>query len=101
MAQAVPSQTWLRLRGGGMSSTRSRVRLRNATIKQQKAATAAAAAAQRRWWKFNADTHHNILRPISLLQAMNADDLPETVQIAFSDAPVREGGPVNLAMRVN
>ena len=36
----------------------------------------------------NADESHNILRPISLLQAMNADDLPETVQIAFGDAPV-------------
>jgi MYXO-CTERM domain-containing protein len=85
---------------------RSRVRLRNATIKQQKAAAAAAAvaaaaAAQRRRRKFNAYASHNILRPISLLQAMNADDLLETVQIAFGNAPVREGGPVNLAMRVN
>ena len=60
-----------------------------------------AAAAQRRRRKFNADASHNILRPISLLQAMNADDLPETVHIAFGDAPVRKGGPVNLAMRVN
>ena len=39
------------------------------------------------------DASHNILRPISLLQAMNAEDLPETVQIAFGDAPVREGVP--------
>ncbi len=87
-----------------MRSTRSWVRLRNATIKQQKAVTAVAvvaAAAQRRRRKFNADASHNILRPISLLQAMNADDLPETVQIAFGDANVREGGPVNSTMCVN
>ena len=86
-----------------MRSTRSPVRLRNATIKQQKAAAAAAAAAaaQRRRRKFNANASHNILRPISLLQAMNTDDLPETVKIAFGNAPVREGGPVNSAMRVN
>jgi hypothetical protein len=50
-----------------------------------------AAAAQRQRRKFNADASHNILRPISLLQAMNADNLSETVQIAFGDAPVREG----------
>ena len=52
---------------------------------------------RRRWQrqrrKFNADASHNILRPISLLQAMNAEDLPETVQITFGDAPVREGVP--------
>ncbi len=60
-----------------------------------------AAAAQRRPRKFNADASHNILRPISLLQAMKADDLPETVQIAFGDTTVREGGPVNSAMCVN
>jgi hypothetical protein len=48
----------------------------------------------------NADASHNILRPISLLQAINADDLPETVQIAFGDAPVREGGPVNLSLQM-
>ena len=87
-----------------MRSTRSWVRLRNATIKQQNAAAAvaaAAAAAQWRRWKFNADASHNILRPISLLQAMNADDLPETVQIAFDNAPVHEGGPVNSVMCVN
>ena len=36
-------------------------------------------------------TNHNILRPISLLQAMNADDLPETVQMSFGDSPVRIG----------
>ena len=100
MAWAAPSQTWLRLCGGSKGSTRKRTRLRNTTIKQQKAA-AAAAAAQRRRQKFNADASHNILRPISLLQVMNADNLPEMVQIAFANAPVREGGPVNLAMRVN
>jgi hypothetical protein len=33
------------------------------------------------------------MRPLSLLQAMNADDLRETVQIAFGDVPVREGVP--------
>lgn len=33
----------------------------------------------------------SIRRPISLLQAINADDLPETVQMAFGDAPIREG----------
>ncbi len=60
-----------------------------------------AAAAQQRRRKFNVDVSHNILRPISLLQAMNADDLPEMVQITFGDAPVREGGPVNSAMHVN
>ena len=59
-----------------------------------------AAAAQRRR-KFNADTSHNILRPVSLLQATNVDDLPETVQIAFGNAPVRKGVPVNSEMRVN
>ena len=60
-----------------------------------------AAAAQRRRRKFNADASHNILRPISLLQVINADDLLEMVQISFGDAPVRKGGPVNSAMRVN
>ncbi len=39
------------------------------------------------------------MRPLSLLQAMNVDDLPETVQITFST--LREGGPVNSAMHVN
>ena len=47
-----------------------------------------------------ATTHPNILRSISLLQAINADDLPETVQSAFGDAPVREGGPVNLSLQM-
>ena len=47
------------------------------------------------------DASHDIMRPLSLLQAMNTDDLPDTVQIAFGDAPVREGGPVNSAMHVN
>jgi len=37
-------------------------------------------------------------RPISLLQAMQ--DLPETVQMAFGDSPVREGGPVNLSLQM-
>jgi len=37
-------------------------------------------------------------RPISLLQAMQ--DLPESVQMAFGDAPVREGGPVNLSLQM-
>ena len=36
-----------------------------------------------------------------LLQGMNADDLPETGQIAFGNAPMREGGPVNSAMHVS
>ncbi|KAL3823827.1 hypothetical protein ACHAXA_004099 [Cyclostephanos tholiformis] len=47
-----------------------------------------------------ADTSHNILRPISLLQAINADDLPEAVQMAFGDSPMREGGPVNLSVQM-
>ena len=51
--------------------------------------------------RFNADTSHSILWPISLLQGMNADDLPETVQIAFGNAPVHEGGPVNSVICVN
>lgn len=46
------------------------------------------------------DTHQNVLKSISLLQAINADDLPETVQSAFGDAPVREGGPVNLSLQM-
>ena len=41
------------------------------------------------------------MRPLSLLQAMNADDIPKMVQIAYGDAPVRERGTVNSAMRVN
>lgn len=45
-------------------------------------------------------THSNVLRSISLLQAINADDLPESVQSAFGDAPVREGGPVNLSLQM-
>lgn len=45
-------------------------------------------------------THPNVLRSISLLQAINADDLPESVQSAFGDAPVREGGPVNLSLQM-
>ena len=87
-----------------MRSTRLRVRLQNATIKQQKAAAAAATAAaavRRRRRKFKADASHNIVRPNSLLQAMNTNNLPEMVQIAFGNAPVREGEPVNLAMCVN
>jgi hypothetical protein len=47
-----------------------------------------------------AESSHNILGPISLLQAINADDLPEAVQMAFGDAPVREGGPVNLSVQM-
>ncbi|KAK1740771.1 YqgE/AlgH family protein [Skeletonema marinoi] len=39
-------------------------------------------------------------RPISLLQAVQNDDLPETVQLAFGDAPIREGGPVNLSIQM-
>ena len=42
----------------------------------------------------------NIQRPISLLQAINADDLPETVVMAFGDAHVRDGGPVNLSLQM-
>ncbi|KAL7535113.1 hypothetical protein ACHAXR_006279 [Thalassiosira sp. AJA248-18] len=45
-------------------------------------------------------TSHNILRPITLLQAINADDLPDTVQETFGGAPVREGGPVNLSLQM-
>ena len=45
-------------------------------------------------------TSHNIQRPISLLQAINADDLPETVIMAFGDAHVRDGGPVNLSLQM-
>jgi hypothetical protein len=39
-------------------------------------------------------------RPISLLQAVRNDDLPDTVQRAFGDAPIREGGPVNLSIQM-
>ena len=45
-------------------------------------------------------TIYNIQRPISLLQAINADDLPETVIMAFGDAHVRDGGPVNLSLQM-
>jgi putative AlgH/UPF0301 family transcriptional regulator len=48
----------------------------------------------------NADASHSILRPISLLQAINADNLPEAVQTAFGDAPVCKGGPVNLSLQM-
>ena len=81
------------------------VRARGLGFKTQQSNSKKQRRRRRRWQrqrrKFNADASHNILRPISLLQAMNADDLPETVQIAFDDAPVREGGPVDSAMRVN
>ncbi|KAL7498476.1 hypothetical protein ACHAWT_006249 [Skeletonema menzelii] len=39
-------------------------------------------------------------RPITFLQAVRNDDLPETVQLAFGDAPIREGGPVNLSIQM-
>jgi len=39
-------------------------------------------------------------RPISLLQAIRNEDLPDTVQRAFGDAPIREGGPVNLSIQM-
>ena len=39
-------------------------------------------------------------RPISLLQAVRDGDLPETVQLAFGDSPVRDGGPVNLSIQM-
>ncbi|KAL7461515.1 hypothetical protein ACHAXS_001935 [Conticribra weissflogii] len=42
----------------------------------------------------------NRQRPISLLRALQPGCLPETVQIAFGDAPVREGGPVNLSLQM-
>jgi len=44
--------------------------------------------------------HSSMSRPISLLQAINADDLPESVQMAFGDVPIREGGPVNLSLQM-
>ena len=49
----------------------------------------------------NTDARHSsISRSISLLQAINADDLPESVQMAFGDVPIREGGPVNLSLQM-
>ncbi|KAL7536505.1 hypothetical protein ACHAWF_005481 [Thalassiosira exigua] len=42
----------------------------------------------------------DILRPISLLQAINPENIAETVQMAFGDAPVREGGPVHLSLQM-
>ena len=42
----------------------------------------------------------SILRSISLIQAINADDLPESVQSAFGDVPIREGGPINLSLQM-
>ena len=39
-------------------------------------------------------------RPFSLLEAINAFDLPESVQDAFGDAPIRDGGPVNLSLQM-
>mmetsp|Transcript_11293 Transcript_11293/g.23799 ORF Transcript_11293/g.23799 Transcript_11293/m.23799 type:complete len:883 (-) Transcript_11293:34-2682(-) len=39
-------------------------------------------------------------RPIPLLRAIEPGGLPETVQIAFGDAPIREGGPVNLSLQM-
>ena len=46
------------------------------------------------------DPRLSILRPISLLQAINADDLPESVQMSFGDVPIREGGHVNLSLQM-
>jgi hypothetical protein len=45
-------------------------------------------------------TTSNARRPISLLQAVSNDDLPEAVRLAFGDAPIREGGPVNLSLQM-
>jgi putative AlgH/UPF0301 family transcriptional regulator len=39
-------------------------------------------------------------RPFSLLQAINPDDLPETLAMAFGDSPIREGGPVNMSLQM-
>jgi len=45
-------------------------------------------------------TTQSTLRPISLLQAINDTDLPESVQMAFGDSHVRDGGPVNLSLQM-
>jgi len=47
-----------------------------------------------------ATTTQSTLRPISLLQAINDTDLPESVQMAFGDSHVRDGGPVNLSLQM-
>jgi hypothetical protein len=39
-------------------------------------------------------------RPISLTQAIQPNDLPESVQDAFGGSPLREGGPVNLSLQM-
>ncbi|KAL3788095.1 hypothetical protein HJC23_008157 [Cyclotella cryptica] len=39
-------------------------------------------------------------RPISLTQAIQPNDLPESVQAAFGGSPLREGGPVNLSLQM-
>ena len=45
-------------------------------------------------------TSSSARKPISLLQAVKNDDLPESVQLAFGDSPIREGGPVNLSIQM-
>lgn len=44
--------------------------------------------------------NNNARRPISLLQAVRDENLPETVRLAFGDTPIREGGPVNLCIQM-
>ena len=39
-------------------------------------------------------------RPFTLLQALGPDDLAQTVQTAFGDEPLRDGGPVNLSIQM-
>ena len=100
IARAVPSQTWLRLRGGGMRSTRSRVRLQNATIKQQKAAAAAAAVAAA---AAEVQCGRNPQHPKAHLPAAGDERGGPTGDGAnrVRRRTRARGGPVNSAMRVN
>lgn len=45
-------------------------------------------------------TSHNALRPISLAQAINSENLPESVLDAFGDSTVRDGGPVQFSLQM-
>ncbi|EED87578.1 predicted protein [Thalassiosira pseudonana CCMP1335] len=77
-----------------------RQRLEEKKLQQQSELNADGATPTASKSKSEDATSVNLMRPITLLQAINASDLPEPVQEAFGDAPVREGGPVNLSLQM-
>lgn len=77
-----------------------RQRLEEKKLQQQSERNADGATPTTSKSKSEDATSVNLMRPITLLQAINASDLPEAVQEAFGDVPVREGGPVNLSLQM-